>query len=65
MRFVQNFTPPEFQAKTFALNFNSFSDKNTKKMSEKLRNLHCLQKIYTAAGIDGMDKSHLWTADIK
>ena len=31
-------------------------------MSEKLRNLHCLQKIYTAAGIDGSDKSHLWGA---
>ena len=35
MRFVQNFTLPNFQAKNFALsishNFNSFSDKNTKK----------------------------------
>ena len=35
MRFVQNFTLPDFQAKTFtpaisAINFNSFSDKNTK-----------------------------------
>ena len=34
MRFVQNFTPPDFQAKNFtpliSLNFNSFSDKNTK-----------------------------------
>ena len=35
MRFVHNFTPPDFQAKNFTLsissNFNSFSDKNTKK----------------------------------
>ena len=38
MRFVKNFTPPDFQAKNFtsliSLNFNSFGDKNTKKMSE-------------------------------
>ena len=37
MRFVQNFTLPDFQAKSFtpsiSPNFNSFSDK-TKKMSE-------------------------------
>ena len=35
MRFVPNFTPPDFQATNFKLaispNFNSFSDKNTKK----------------------------------
>ena len=35
MRFVKNFTPPDFQAKnvtpSISLNFNSFSDKNTKK----------------------------------
>ena len=35
MEFVKNFTPPDFQAKKFTLsispNFNSFSDKNTKK----------------------------------
>ena len=34
MRFVQNFTPPDFQAKYFTPsilhNFNSYSDKNTK-----------------------------------
>ena len=24
------------------------------------RNLHCWQKVYTAAGSDGMNKSHLW-----
>ena len=34
MSFVQNFTLPDFQAKTFTPlilpNFNSFSDKNTK-----------------------------------
>ena len=40
-------------------NFNSFSDANTKK-EWTLRNLHRWQKIYTAAGNDGRDKSHLW-----
>ena len=38
MRFVQNFTLPDFQAKTFTLsispNFNSFSKKKHKKMGE-------------------------------
>ena len=38
MRFVKNFTPPEFQAKNFTPlflpNFNSPGDKNTKKMIE-------------------------------
>ena len=33
--------------------------KNTKN-EWKWRNLHRWQKIYTAAGSDGMDKSHLW-----
>ena len=45
MRFVQNFTPPDFQAKTFtpsiSSNFNSFSEKKTQKMSEN-------EEIYTA-----------------
>ena len=45
MEFVKNFTPPEFQAKTFtpsiSANFNSFGDKNTQKMSEN-------GEIYTA-----------------
>ena len=44
MRFVQNFTLPDFQAKSFTLSslpyFNSFSY-NSKKMSEN-------GKIYTA-----------------
>ena len=35
MEFVKNFTPPDFQAENFSPsispNFNSFSDKNTKK----------------------------------
>ena len=35
MEFVKNFTPPDLQAKNLTLsissNFNSFSDKNTKK----------------------------------
>ena len=60
MRFVQNFTPPDFQAKNFtpliSPNFNSYtfsySDKNTQKMSKN-------GEIYTAAGSDGMVKSHL------
>ena len=38
MEFVQNFTPPDFQAKNFTLsispNFNSFREKTHKKMSE-------------------------------
>ena len=45
MEFVKKFTPPDFQAKTFtpsiSPNFNSLSDKNTKKMSEN-------GEIYTA-----------------
>ena len=44
----QNFTPPDFQAKDFtpliSLNFNSFSDKNTKNECF-WRNLHHWQKI--------------------
>ena len=38
MRLVKTFTPPDFQAKNFtpliSQNFNSFGDKNRKKMSE-------------------------------
>ena len=38
MIFVKNFTPPDFQAKQFtpviSRYFNSFGDKNTKKISE-------------------------------
>ena len=37
---------------------STVSDRNSKN-EWKWRNLHCLQKIYTAAGSDGMDKSHL------
>ena len=58
MRFVQNFTSTEFQAKTFtpsiSPNFNSFSDK-TWKMSENGEIYTAGQKFYTAAGSDGMD----------
>ena len=53
MRFVQNFTPPDFKAKTFtpliSSNFNLFSDK-TQKMSENgkftllAKNLHCCRQ---------------------
>ena len=45
MEFVQNFTPPDFQAKNFtpsiSPNFNSFSKKKHKTMSEN-------GEIYTA-----------------
>ena len=45
MEFVQNFTPPDFQAKNFtpsiSPNFNSFSKKKHKKMSKN-------GEIYTA-----------------
>ena len=45
MRFVQNFTLPDFQAKIFtpsiSPNFNRFSGKKTQKMSEN-------GEIYTA-----------------
>ena len=62
MRFVQNFTPPDFQAKTFtpsiSPNFNSFSDKYTKN-KWKWNNLHRWQKFYTDAGSGSMDKSYL------
>ena len=60
MESVQNFTPPDFQAKNFtpsiSPNFNSFSKK---KNEWKWRNLHRWEKFYTAAGSDGMDKFHL------
>ena len=63
MTFVKNFTPPDYQAKNFtpfiSQNFNSFGDKNAKKMSENGEKLHRWQKFYTAAGSDGSDKSHL------
>ena len=60
MEFVQNFTPPDFQAKNFtpsiSPNFNSFSKKKHKKMSENGEIYTRWQKFYTAAG---MDKFHL------
>ena len=59
MEFVKNFTPPDFQAKNFtpsiSPNFNSFSKKKHKKWVK-------MEKFYTAAGSDGMDKFHLWLA---
>ena len=46
----QKFTPPDFQAKNFTLsispNFNSFSDKNAKKMSEN-GDIHTASKNFT------------------
>ena len=58
----QNFTPPDFQAKDFtpliSLNFNSFSDKNTKR--SVLGEIYNTGKnFYTAGGSDSRDKSHL------
>ena len=52
MRFVKNFTPPDFQAK-------NFTPLISPKFNRKWRNLHCWQKFYIAAGSDGMDKFHL------
>ena len=62
MRFVKNFTPPDFQAEDFtpliSLNFNSFSDKTQNK--SVFGEIYTIgKKIYTAGGIDGSDKSHL------
>ena len=49
MRFVKKFTPPDFQARDFkpfiSLNFNSFSDKNTKNECFWI-NLHHWEKIW-------------------
>ena len=61
MEFVQNFTPPDFEAKNFtpsiSPNFNSFSKK---KISENGEIYTAGNKFYTAAGTDGIDKFHLW-----
>ena len=50
MRFVKNYTPPDFQAKNFTPlylpNFNSFGDKNTKKMSEN-GDIYTVSKKFT------------------
>ena len=66
MEFVQNFTPPYFQAKNFtpsiSPNFNSFSKKKKQKMSENGEIYTAGNKFYTAAGTDGMDKFHLCIA---
>ena len=55
MRFVQNFTQPDFQAKTFtpkiSPNFNSVSESGEIYTAGK--------NFYTATGSDGRDKSHL------
>ena len=63
MRFVKNFTPPDFQAKKItplsSPYFNSFGGKKNTKKEWKLRNILRWQKNYTAAGSDGGDKSHL------
>ena len=50
MRFVKKFTPPDFEVTNFAplfsQNFNSFGDKNTKKMSEN-RDIYTASKNFT------------------
>ena len=60
MEFVQNFTPPDFQATNFtpsiSPNFNSFSGKKHKKCV-KMEKFTPLAKNITLPG--GMDKSHL------
>ena len=64
MRFVKNFTPPDFQNQAqnltpvISLNFNSYSDKNTK-MSVFGEIYTTGQKFYTTGGSDGSDKSYL------
>ena len=62
MRFIKKITPPDFQAKDFtpliSLNFDSFSDKNTK-MSVFGEIYTTGQKFYTTGGSDGSDKSHV------
>ena len=65
MEFVQNFTPPDFQAKNFtpslSPNFNSFRYKNTKN-EWKWWNLHLWQEIYIHTGSDGTNlTSVLWS----
>ena len=53
----QNFYTAGFSdQKFYTLNFNSFSDKDTKNEW----NLHRCQNFCTAAGSDGTDKSHFW-----
>ena len=63
MKFVQKFTPLDFQVKNFTPsilpNFNSFSKKKTQKMSENGEIYTAGKKFYTPAGTDGMDKFHL------
>ena len=67
MRFALNFTPQEFQAKTFtppiSPNFNSFSKKKHKKWVKMEKFTPLEKNFYTVAGSDGNDKSHLcvWT----
>ena len=60
MRFVKEYTPPEFQAKNLtpfmSPEFNSFDEKKNTKNECKWRNLHRWQKFYTANGSDGSEK---------
>ena len=64
MEFVQKYTPPDFKVKNFTLSispyFNSVSGKKTQKMSKNGEIYTAGKKIYTAAGSDGSDNSHLW-----
>ena len=61
MEFVQNFTPPDFQAKNFtpsiSPNFNSFSKKKHKKMS-KNKEIYTTGKNFTLLpGLTGWTNS--------
>ena len=62
MRFVKKITLPDILAQNFtpsiSPNFNSFSKKKHKKLV-KMEKFTPLAKIFTAAGSDGSDKSHL------
>ena len=64
MEFDKKFTPPDFQVRnftpSFSPNFNSFSKKKHKKMSENGEIYTAGRKFYTPAGTDGMDIFHLW-----
>ena len=63
MRFVQNFTPPDFQEFFLHRQFHLISAIlviKAQKNEWKWRNLHHWQKIFTATGSDGMNKFHLY-----
>ena len=62
MEFVQNFTPPDFQAKNFtpsiSPNFNSFSKKKHKKMSENGEIYTAVKKITLPPALTALTNSN-------